>query len=223
MASENLKRCALAVALCAVSVASDDEDDCAGDVECVVVVGVRETCEGTCVGGIDLGFDPQEELRKRIKEQARVAAHEIIGDGRDAFQEDLTLLFLLGVQSCVAGMPEAGVPAHISGATSIVVEDLPPGHVGQARRLISSQGIRYETVIDVDEARAWARGKGAPLHQAISYTVLHEFIHHQQPALDEDKVYDEAELRYVAAFGIPSLHSAAYDAAVHADTPTCGG
>ena len=68
MRSESLKHCVVALALCAVSVASDDDDeeDCSGDVECVVVVGVRETCEGHCVGGIDLGFDHQEELQKRM-------------------------------------------------------------------------------------------------------------------------------------------------------------
>ena len=124
-----------------------------------------------------------------------------------------------GIKFCVAGA--AGVPAEISDATSIVIEDLPPGHIGQAR--MSTQGDRYVTAIDMDEARDWARSKGAPLHQAVSYTVLHEFIHHEKPELKEEGVYVAAERRYVAAFGIPSLVSAAYDAAVHADTPTCGG
>lgn len=211
--SESLKHCVVALALCAMSVASDDED-CSGDVECVVVVGVRETCEGQCVGGIDLGFDRQEELRKRTKEQAKIAAHEVVEESWDAFQEEMSLQ---GIKFCVAGA--AGVRTEISDATSIVIEDLPPGHLGQARK----QGDRYVTAIDMDELRDWARSKGAPLHQAVSYTVLHEFIHHEKPELEERDVYVEAERRYVAAFGIPSLDSAAYDAAVHADTPTCGG
>ena len=216
MRSESLKHCVVALALCAVSVASDDDDeeDCSGDVECVVVVGVRETCEGRCVGGIDLGFDHQEELQKHMREQARTGAHEVVEESWDAFQEEM---FVQGIKFCVADA--AKVRAEISDATSIVIEDLPSGHIGQARK----QGDRYVTVIDMDEARDWARSKGAPLHQAVSYTVLHEFIHHEQQEWGEDKVYPEAERRYVAAFGIPSLVSAAYDAAVHADAPTCGG
>ena len=102
---------------------------------------------------------------------------------------------------------------------SIVLEDLPAGQLGEARR--NEDLSHFYTVIDMEEHRNLASQTGAPLVQAVSDTVLHEFVHHEHWTWGEDSVADEGDRRFMAMFGIPSPNTAGYDAAKHAKIPTC--
>ena len=64
----------IVLAVCAASVGGtdDDDEDCTGDVECVIVVGTRVTCKGVCIDVTSFNEQRrEEELRRRIERENR--------------------------------------------------------------------------------------------------------------------------------------------------------
>ena len=210
----------IALAVCAASVGgTDDDEDCTGDVECVIVVGTRVTCKGVCIDVTSFNEQRrEEELRRRIERENRERLEVAMDRLRRAFADEM---LVTGILFCVGKHPESGVPADILAKTTILIEDLPAGQLGEARSTPS--GDYYQTVVDMGEARYVASRAGAPLVQVISETVLHEFIHHESPTWAEERVTDEANRRYLAMFGIPGPNNPDYDkdAAKNAKVPTC--
>ena len=48
--------------------------------------------------------------------------------------------------------------------------------------------------------------------QVVSETVLHEFVHHENPGItDEEEITEMANRRYLAMFGIPGPNNPDYD------------
>ena len=64
----------------------------------------------------------------------------------------------------------------------------------------------------MEEARYVASRARAPLVQVVSETVLHEFVHHENPGItDEEEITEMANRRYLAMFGIPGPNNPDYD------------
>ena len=207
----------VALAVCALSVGGTDED-CPGDVECVVVVGTRDACEGACVTDVThlIEQQRQEELRRRIEQENRAALEALMDRLWQSFRAEM---FVTGIFYCVANHSSSGVSASLRDATSIVIEDLPGRQLGEARR--TRAGDSFVTVVDLEQSRDLASEKGAPLEQVVSEIVLHEFIHHQDWDLKESAVLRETSRRYRAMFGIPGPNTKPYDVKKHGKVPTC--
>ena len=206
-----------ALLVCAVSVGASDEDDCPGDVECVVVVEPRPACEGVCIGiGGFLDQQREDEFRRGMEIENRAALGALMSRHWQTFEAEM---FVIGIMYCVAHHAASGVPADVRAKTSIVIEDLPIGQLGEARRTVS--GNRLLVVIDLEENRVLASTKGAPLAQMLSMTVLHEFVHLQYQDMEEPDVLRIANRRYHAMFGMPAPLAAGYSAVKHAKVATC--
>jgi len=105
-------------------------------------------------------------------------------------------------------------------------ENLPSGRMGEARKAITGDGVKWITVLDTKENKTKASSLGATYEQVVAHNILHEFVHHLYGG-SESFAERKAREWYKLIYGAPSPSSSEFQRGVHgkggtSETDPCG-